>query len=142
MVVTYMQHSRAASRSQSAPHVHILVCICSNVRQFIMLIIMTHIGVPPDVCRQPFDLFCQHLSVCRSTAYVLLPLYQSSQLVFGITLAAKVAYCWQLPLVPYPLELSSCTFDMRVLGTRLWTIHIKAGARRAKRELTEHLVKE
>ena len=76
-VVTYMQHSRAASRSQIAPRMHILVCICSNVRQFIMLIIMIHIGVPSDVCRPPFGLFCQHLSVCmicvcRSTAYVLL----------------------------------------------------------------------
>ena len=53
-----------ASRSQSAPHMHVLVCICNNVRQFITLIIMIHIGVPPDVCRQPFGLFCQHLSVC------------------------------------------------------------------------------
>ena len=41
----------AASRSQSAPHMHVLVCICSNVRQFIMLIIMIHIGAPSDVWR-------------------------------------------------------------------------------------------
>ena len=27
-------HGGAASRSQSAPHMHVLVCICSNVRQF------------------------------------------------------------------------------------------------------------
>ena len=27
--------SQAASRSQSAPHMHVLVWICSNVRQFI-----------------------------------------------------------------------------------------------------------
>ena len=40
--------------------------------------------------------------------------------MFGTTLAARVARCWQLSLVP--LDLSSCTFDTRVLGTRLWTI--------------------
>ena len=42
--------------------------------------------------------------------------------MFGSTLAARVARCWQLSLVPHPLDLSSCTFDARVLGTRLWTI--------------------
>ena len=30
----------AASRSQSAPYMHILVCICSNVRQFIITILL------------------------------------------------------------------------------------------------------
>ena len=29
-----------ASRSQSAPHMHVLVCICSNVRQFIITILL------------------------------------------------------------------------------------------------------
>ena len=41
--------------------------------------------------------------------------------MFGTTLAARVARCWQLSLVPRPRNLSSCTFDTRVLGTRLWT---------------------
>ena len=37
-------------------------------------------------------------------------------LVFGTTLAARVARCWQLSLVPYPLDLSLCTFDSRLFG--------------------------
>ena len=44
-------------------------------------------------------------------------------LVLGTALAARVACCWQLSLVPHPLDLSSCAFDTRVLGTRLWTMH-------------------
>mmetsp|Transcript_70702 Transcript_70702/g.118186 ORF Transcript_70702/g.118186 Transcript_70702/m.118186 type:complete len:141 (-) Transcript_70702:36-458(-) len=41
--------------------------------------------------------------------------------MFGTTLA-EVPHCWQLSSVPHPLDLSFCTSNTRVLGTRLWTI--------------------
>jgi hypothetical protein len=46
-------------------------------------------------------------------------------LMFGTTLAARVPHCWKLSWVPHPLDLSSCTFNTRVLGTRLWTMQSK-----------------
>ena len=38
-----MPHSQAARRSKSAPHMHVLVCICSDVRQF-QSMLWTNIG--------------------------------------------------------------------------------------------------
>ena len=43
-------------------------------------------------------------------------------LTFGSTLATRVPHCWQLSSAPHPLDLSSCTFNTRILGTRFWTI--------------------
>ena len=39
-----------ASRSQSALHMHVLVCICSNVRQFHKIIGMIHVCYHTIVC--------------------------------------------------------------------------------------------
>ena len=39
-----------ASRSQSALHMHVLVCICSNVRQFHKIIGMTQMCYHTIVC--------------------------------------------------------------------------------------------
>ena len=41
-------------------------------------------------------------------------------LMFGNTLAARVPHCWRLSSVPHPPDRSFCTFNARVLGTRLW----------------------
>ena len=52
-----------ASRSQSALRMHVLVCICSNVRQFHKIICMIHVCYHTFVCTS-LPLFCQHNSVC------------------------------------------------------------------------------
>ena len=40
----FLQLQGAACRSKSAPHMYVLVCICSNTQQFSQLVLMKHLS--------------------------------------------------------------------------------------------------
>ena len=52
---------------KSAPHMHVLVCICSNVQQFFKQIIMMYRSVPPMLCNNL--LACFFVNTCVFALY-------------------------------------------------------------------------